>query len=204
MPGRYGVGRSGRSVGLAVVSESVGAAEGSASASIGGMADSAGMSSALSSSRVVSANGPDPTGWRPNVWSASRFTGTSSRRWAGAIGWVAAWRNPPSGVLSVNVTTLGETARTRHLGPRRRAGARVVGILERLDREDDVVGRDRLAIVPAGVIAELERPDATLLVDGPALGEVGHDRAVRTVADETREDERHEVPVRLRPGGQAG
>ena len=63
--------------------------------------DRAGMSSAVSSSRLATANGPDPIGWRPNGSSASWSTGMSASRCAGAIGWVAAWRKPPSGVASV-------------------------------------------------------------------------------------------------------
>ena len=58
----------------------------------------------MSSLRLATANGPDPMGWRPNDRSASWSTGTSARMWAGAIGWVAAWRNPPSGVFKVKTT----------------------------------------------------------------------------------------------------
>jgi hypothetical protein len=36
----------------------------------------------------------------------------SARRCAGAIGWVSAWRKPPSGVASVNVTCRGPVALT--------------------------------------------------------------------------------------------
>ena len=72
----------------------------------------AGMSSAVSWSRLATANGPEPTGWRPNAISPSRATGTSASRCAGAIGWVAAWRNPPRGVVSVNVTVRAPSART--------------------------------------------------------------------------------------------
>ncbi len=60
----------------------------------------------------ASANGPDPTGCVPNGWSARTSTGTSARMWAGAIGWVAACRNPPSGVVRVKVTVRSLMART--------------------------------------------------------------------------------------------
>ena len=64
----------------------------------------AGTSSAVSLSRAVTANGPEPIGSRPDGSSTSWSTGMSASTCAGAIGWVAAWRKPPSGVARVKTT----------------------------------------------------------------------------------------------------
>ena len=45
-----------------------------------------------------------------------------------------------------------------HPGPGRRRRARVVGVLQGVDREGDVGRGDRLAVVPERVVTELERP----------------------------------------------
>src|SRR6476646_8764941 len=113
MPARYGSGLSGRGVTAGDASQSVGGRETDAEG------DAAGLSAlrlgtsiaevALTSER---ANGPDPIGAMPNGWSGRTSTGTSARRCAGAMGCVNACRNPPSGVLSVNVTVVGDTAAT--------------------------------------------------------------------------------------------
>jgi hypothetical protein len=96
MPSRYGSGRSGRSVGGAVVNESVGGADGSgvcSSPSTGAV--TAGASVAEVEVSSMSENGPEPIGCWPKGWSGSSSTGTSPRMWTGAIGWVRAWRKPP-------------------------------------------------------------------------------------------------------------
>ncbi len=101
----------GRCVGAGWASESfVGAGEADASGVSSTVA--AGMSSAVSWSRLATANGPDPTGWWPNGAAARSVIGTSASRCAGAIGWVAAWRNPPRGVASVNTTVRESTVWT--------------------------------------------------------------------------------------------
>jgi hypothetical protein len=69
---------------------------------------------------------------------------------------------------------------------------------------DDVEARDRDPVVPRGVGAELERPAGALLGHRPALREIGEHGASRTEPDQTAEEERHEVPVDLRPGRQRG
>ena len=73
---------------------------------------SAGRSTTRSGSRVTSAKGPEPTGRSPNEWSGRLVTGTSASRWAGAMGWVAACRNPPIGVSRVNRTVRSPMACT--------------------------------------------------------------------------------------------
>ena len=102
MPARYGMGRVGRSLGTGVASESVARGEGSVVGVSAWRMVAAGMSSTRVSSRLATANGPDPIGWRPNGVVASSATGISPSRCCGAMGWVAAWRKPPSGVASVN------------------------------------------------------------------------------------------------------
>ena len=162
----------------------------------------AGIRSAASSLRLATANGPDPIGWRLNDRSASWSTGIPARMWAGAIGWVAAWRKPPSGVLSVNTTVWSPSVATADLVPRSGARTPVVGVLEDTDGERDVLGGDRLAIVPARVVTELERPDRPRRIDRPALGEIGHERPGRPVPDEPGVDQRDEVAVGLGAGTQ--
>ena len=73
---------------------------------------SGGRSTTRSRSRLTSANGPEPTGRSPNEWSGRLVTGMSASRWAGAMGWVAAWRNPPIGVSRVNRTVRSPMAWT--------------------------------------------------------------------------------------------
>src|SRR5689334_12496688 len=113
MPARYGSGRDGRRVGPGVVSESVavGLGDEDASTSGGGIAPT-GTSVAEVSVSSVRAKGPEPIGRWPNGSVGSAETGTSASRWAGAIGCVSAWRKPPSGVVSVNVTWCGPCAAT--------------------------------------------------------------------------------------------
>src|SRR5688500_4058784 len=114
MPVRYGFGRDGRPLGAGVVRESGGAGgDGSAGASGSGATKSpAGTSDAVVSVSSTRENGPDPIGCRPNGSSASSSTGTPASRWAGASGWVSAWRKPPSGVCSEKTTRCGPSALT--------------------------------------------------------------------------------------------
>ena len=73
----------------------------------------AGTSEADVGVRSVTANGPEPDGWRPPT--GRRRAVRSARPQAGgpgAIGWVRACRNPPSGVLSVNRTWRGPVVAT--------------------------------------------------------------------------------------------
>ncbi len=58
-------------------------------------------------SRLTSLNGPEPTGLLPNGSVGSWSGDTCESRWAGAIGWVAASRKPPSGVDSASCTVSG-------------------------------------------------------------------------------------------------
>ncbi len=58
----------------------------------------------------VSTNGPEPTGWTLNGSSASVSTAASLSRCEGSRPMVAAWRNPPIGVASSNVTVRSSTA----------------------------------------------------------------------------------------------
>src|SRR6187402_3260001 len=110
IPARYGRGRVGRldERGLASESAVAAAADGSGdpSSSTGTMSP-AGTSDADVSVNSTSANGPDPTGCRPNSLSPSSSIGMSAMRCAGASGWVSACKNPPSGVRSENTTRRG-------------------------------------------------------------------------------------------------
>ncbi len=94
--------------------------------------------------------------------------------------------------------------RDRHLGPRCGGRSRVGRVLQRLDREDHVIGRDRRAVVPARVRAQVDRPGLARRIDRPALGQVGHERAARPVAHESGEDQRDQVAIGLGLGGQRG
>ena len=90
----------------------------------------------------------------------------------------------------------------RHPGPRGRARAGVVGVLQGVDREGDVGRGDRLAVVPEGVLTELERPRPAVVGGRPAGGEVRHHAAVGAVADEPGEQQRNQIAVGLRARGQ--
>ena len=81
----------------------------------------------------------------------------------------------------------------RDVAPRRRPRSRVGRVLEHMDGEHDVVGRDWRVIVPAGVLAEGEGVDRPGRVDGPVLGQVRDQRLAGAEADEARE---HEVDHR--------
>ena len=56
--------------------------------------------------------------------------------------------------------------------------------------------------MPTRVGPDVDGPRLALLVDRPALGEIGHQRASRSVADQTREEQRDEVAIRLRARGE--
>ena len=56
----------------------------------------------------------------------------------------------------------------------------VVGVLQAAHGEDDVVGRDRLAVMPAHVLAQVERPCPTVVAHLPGAGQVGLDGASGT------------------------
>ncbi len=88
------------------------------------------------------------------------------------------------------------------LVPRPCRRTRVRRVLEDVDGVRDIVRGHGLTVVPPGVIAQLERPRRTGVVHRPVFRQVRDERPVRAVADETREDERHEVAVGLGLGGQ--
>ena len=144
----------------------------------------AGMSSAVSLLRLATANGPDPMGWRPNGRSGS-WSDRDAREDVG--------RGDRLGRRLEEATERGlerehdgqrALGRDRDLVPRPRARTRVLGILEDADRERDILGCDRLAVVPAGVIAQVEGPHGSRRIHGPALGEVRHERSGRSVPHE--------------------
>ena len=162
----------------------------------------AGISSARSSVRLATANGPAPIGWRPNGSSASCV----DRHLAEEVG----RRDRLGGRLEEPA----ERRRQREhdaahpdrpdldLVPRAGARAVVVRVLEDPDGERDVLGRDGLAVVPDRVVAQLERPDRAGTVDRPALGEVRDDGAGRPIPDEPGIDQRDEIAIGLGSGGQ--
>ena len=202
IPARYGVGRSGRPVGRAVVSESVGRADGSAVASAAGWTASAGTSSACVSSRVTTRERPGADGLPPERvvgQQVDRDLAEQVRR-GDRLG--RGLQEPAQRRRQRERDLERRQGLDRDLAPRRRGRALVGRVLEGLDRVDDVVGGDRLAVVPARVRAEVEGPGLAGRVDGPARGEVRHDRAVRAVAHEAGEDEGDQVAVGLGPRGQ--
>ena len=84
-------------------------------------------------------------------------------------------------------------------------GPVVVRVLEDRDREDDVVGGDRLAVVPVSVGPEMERPGLAVRGRLPRPGELAARAAPSaSIVDETLEDERDEVAIGLRPRARAG
>ena len=90
--------------------------------------------------------------------------------------------------------------RDRDLVPRTGARPGVLRVLQDLDREGDVGRGDRIAVMPAGVVAQHEGPHAPGRIHGPALRKVGNDRTGGTVPDESREDQGDEIAIRLAPG----
>ena len=202
IPFRYGTGRAGGLAGPGVASESVATGVVPSPGTSGGRIVPAGMSSAVSLLRLATANGPDPMGWRPNGRSGS-WSDRDAREDVG--------RGDRLGRRLEEATERGlerehdgqrALGRDRDLVPRPRARTRVLGILEDADRERDILGCDRLAVVPAGVITQVEGPHGTRRVHGPALREVRHERPGRSVAHEPRVDERDEVAVGLGAGTQ--
>ena len=67
--------------------------------------------------------------------------------------------------------------------------ADVAAVLEQLDREHDVVCRDRLAVVPRGVLADVKGPDAPIALGVKRRREVGDDRPGLVVARQPAERE---------------
>ena len=120
-------------------------------------------------------------------------SGCRSSRCAGAIGWVASSRNPPSGVVRSNRTVRSSTAVARHLQPRPGAGARVVGIPQDVDREDDVVARSRgspscqrasgrsvnVQVLPVSSVVQRSARSGISMPSGPELDEARERRARR-------------------------
>jgi hypothetical protein len=66
---------------------------------------------------------------------------------------------------------------------------------DRLEREDHVLGVERLAVLPRDARAQVEDVALPVACDLPALGEVGLGRAVGPQADEPAEDERCDVGI---------
>ncbi len=142
-----------------MASESVATGVVASPASSGGRIVLAGIRSAASSLRLATANGPDPIGWRPN----------------GPVGELVD-RDPGQDVgrgdrLGRRLEEASERGLEREhdgmepfgrdadLVPRSGARTPVVGVLEDTDGERDVLRGDRLTVVPARVVTELERPD---------------------------------------------
>ncbi len=120
--------------------------------------DAAGASVAEVDVSSTSANGPEPTGCCRTGGPAGGRPGRRPGDGPGAIGWVAAWRKPPSGVARVKRDGARRRGRHGDLAPRRRRRAAVGRVLQGLDREHDVLRGDRLAVLPARVVAQVEGP----------------------------------------------
>ena len=126
-----------------------------------------------------------------------------ARRCSGAIGWVARAAKPAIAGSRSKRTVRGSTAVAVTPVHDPAPGPRVGGILEDRDREDDVVGRDRLAVVPVGVGPEMERPRLAVRASSPTTGRASAaGRPVGVHRHETVEDEGDEVAIRLGPRGQ--
>ena len=92
--------------------------------------------------------------------------------------------------------------RDRHVAPRRRAGPGYAGSCRIADREDDVRGRDRLAVVPAGVVPEVKvqvRPPSSTFQRSARSGT----RCRGPEPDEAAEHEGDEVPSAWVAGSRA-
>ncbi len=63
-----------------------------------------------------------------------------------------------------------------------------VGLLQHLDREQDVRGGEGLAVMPGDALPELERVGLGVLADAPALGELRLRFELRAVAQQALED----------------
>jgi len=74
----------------------------------------------------------------------------------------------------------------------------VVRVLGEIHCEDDVGSRYGLTVLPAGISAHVERVGQTIGRDRPGASQVGQQRAVRTRAQQTSEQQGHEVAVDLR------
>ena len=88
--------------------------------------------------------------------------------------------------------------------PRPRSGTRaVVGrVLDRGDGEHDVVGGDRLAVVPARIRPQVEDPRRPVRQRRPRSGERRARITLGVEGDEPFEDERDEIAIGLGPGRQ--
>ena len=77
----------------------------------------------------------------------------------------------------------------------RRVFRTVFGVHDRLDREFHVVRRDRLAVVPREVFAEVERVGVRRLVQLPRLGKTGHDVILAVVSRQAVEEQQVDLAV---------
>ena len=77
----------------------------------------------------------------------------------------------------------------------RRVFRTVFRIHDRLNREFHVVRRDRLAVVPREVFAEVERVGVRRLVQLPRLGKTGHDVILAVVCRQAVEEEQVDLTV---------
>src|SRR5206468_5851525 len=75
-------------------------------------------------------------------------------------------------------------------------GGRRLGIHHRLVREDDVIGGERAAVVPAHVPAKLEGEVQTVPAELPGLGELADDVEVLVPGDEAAVDQRADLERR--------
>ena len=77
----------------------------------------------------------------------------------------------------------------------RRIFRAVVGVHDGFDRELDVVGRERLAVVPLDVFVQVESIGAVRLVIVPALGESRNDPVIAVVRGQAVEEQQIDLAV---------
>jgi len=81
-----------------------------------------------------------------------------------------------------------------------RGGGIVLGIHDLLVGEDDVLGRERLAVGPPHAVAQVEGVRQFIAGDAPACGQVGSEVPLRVRPDEQIEDGRREIAGGLEAG----
>lgn len=82
----------------------------------------------------------------------------------------------------------------------RRVFRTVFGVHDRLDREFYVACRDRFAVVPREVFAEVERVGVRRLVQLPRLGKTGHDVILAVVSRQAVEEQQVDLAVLVHCG----